>query len=952
MTGIPDAGLLTGRAKERALLARAVTRLTAGQGGSVLLEGEPGIGKSTLVDSVLADAAQLDVDVLYGECDELGRRLLPLSPMLTALGIVPDSADPRRAQAAKALSKPAGAGRSGRVSVVHGVDATAASIEILSALVDRMCAVRPVILAVDDLHSADEASLRFWLELDRAVAQLPLLLIGVRRPNPYRGELEELRGRIAGSPHGSVISLDPLSREEAMRLAADLVGARPGSRFAQRLESAAGNPLYVREVVHAALRSGLLSVTPDVAELEDGPEPGPGGRTAVALSAAIVDHLDFLSPDCREVLRVAAIQGVEFTVADASRLTGRSLELVSSLLDEALNAGVVGQVGQRVRFRHGLIRQALFDETPHPVRLAIYKDIALHLICSGQAVQSVAEAVLRALDVADGWELDWLAANARELAYRDLEAAADLLEHAVGENAVGEARRAEFEDILMLVYANLARYELVERLARRTRAESADPERLGHATHQLVRVLGFQAGRIDEAMAAAADGMNDQRIPAVWRARLRIRLASSLQVLGRDGAEAEAEAALAEAELLDDHVAQSVSLHILALQAARYGRMAESIGLFDRALALTEDDIELTDARMTIFLNKASFSDTFGLREEAQKSLRLGRAEAERIGSPRLACFHVMAGTIAGNYGRWDDALAEYGQLGDETIYADLNDIFHARSALIAIHRDDNQAIRRHLAAVQHCGTTVESPPNTLIFTIAARAMAAQRLGRPHEAVELLRPIVQDDKFSIMERVDWLPLLTMLASAVGDGKLAQRAAEAAHTDAVDEPITVKLQTDAWCHGLVTGDPDPLQKAIACFRQDDKKADLAFALEDAAVLYAARGDFERARTEVAEALSLYAELGASWDRRRAAARLRPLGVRLGVRGSRQRPRTGWESLSETERQVARLAAEGMSNPDIAAHLLLSRRTVQTHVSHILAKLNVGSRREIVRHAQEA
>ena len=81
--------------------------------------------------------------------------------------------------------------------------------------------------------------------------------------------------------------------------------------------------------------------------------------------------------------------------------------------------------------------------------------------------------------------------------------------------------------------------------------------------------------------------------------------------------------------------------------------------------------------------------------------------------------------------------------------------------------------------------------------------------------------------------------------------------------------------------------------------------------------------------------------------RADARLRPLGIRRGVRGARRRPSTGWEALTAAEVKIAELVGAGQSNPDIAAALYLSRSTVQTHVSHILAKLGAHSRMEIAR-----
>ena len=87
------------------------------------------------------------------------------------------------------------------------------------------------------------------------------------------------------------------------------------------------------------------------------------------------------------------------------------------------------------------------------------------------------------------------------------------------------------------------------------------------------------------------------------------------------------------------------------------------------------------------------------------------------------------------------------------------------------------------------------------------------------------------------------------------------------------------------------------------------------------------------------------LGASWDAARADARLRAHGIRRGVHGERKRPKAGRAALTDTEQTVAALLAEGRSNPDIAARMFISRRTVQFHVSDILAKLGLSSRVEL-------
>ena len=122
-----------------------------------------------------------------------------------------------------------------------------------------------------------------------------------------------------------------------------------------------------------------------------------------------------------------------------------------------------------------------------------------------------------------------------------------------------------------------------------------------------------------------------------------------------------------------------------------------------------------------------------------------------------------------------------------------------------------------------------------------------------------------------------------------------------------------------------------------------------ASEAAAVLLAAAGDTTAARGALVAAVADYRELGADWDVKRADARLRGYGVRRGPRTVHRRPSTGWAALTPTEERIAALVADGRSNPDIAADLMLSRRTVQTHVSNILTKLGCASRVEIVRAA---
>jgi DNA-binding CsgD family transcriptional regulator len=175
------------------------------------------------------------------------------------------------------------------------------------------------------------------------------------------------------------------------------------------------------------------------------------------------------------------------------------------------------------------------------------------------------------------------------------------------------------------------------------------------------------------------------------------------------------------------------------------------------------------------------------------------------------------------------------------------------------------------------------------------------------------------------------------------------AARSAAEESDREPLPVKAAAAGWCQSLADGDPGRVLEAAAYYQEAGRSWDWAQALEDAAVLLAAGGDLAEARRAHNSAASLYRDLGATWDVRRAGARLRPYGIRLGRGGRRGRTTQGWDALTPTEAKIAALVAAGRSNPDIAVELFLSRNTVQTHVSHILAKLSARSRAEIIRHA---
>jgi DNA-binding CsgD family transcriptional regulator len=152
-----------------------------------------------------------------------------------------------------------------------------------------------------------------------------------------------------------------------------------------------------------------------------------------------------------------------------------------------------------------------------------------------------------------------------------------------------------------------------------------------------------------------------------------------------------------------------------------------------------------------------------------------------------------------------------------------------------------------------------------------------------------------------------------------------------------------------CRGLVEGDATVLLRAVAVLRESPRPFERAQACAEAAMLVGRAGRLAEARRLFDEAARVYQDLSAQYHLDRMASVMRSLGIRKGKRGTRQRPATGWEALTETELRVVALVAEGMTNTQIAGRLFISHHTVATHLAHIFGKLGIGSRVQLAAEA---
>lgn len=923
------ATVFVGRDAEIENLAALADRVAAGQGAVVLVEGEPGIGKTSLLEAARIRFATAGLQVRAGAAIEL-QRDVPFAAVRSWLDgdgtpSCPES-DPIRALLHSG-------DRAGDAAATHEFTLTEAILDHI----DTWCVAAPVALIMDDIHWADASSLLVLRRLCALIEPLPLLLLLAARPLPRDQAFAALSAELV-ERRAPMIRLDALPDSAAATLVRHMVGAAPGPHLLRKLAGAGGNPLHITELVAALLRDDAITV---IAETAAPTEAAAGDGPAASLADAIAQRLEFLSRPTRDVLPMAAALGPTINVAELAAVLNSPLLDVWSAVTEATDGGLLTRVNSELVFRHDLIRDVLADQVPASLRSDLLRRAGQVLQATDAPIERVAYYLSAGGHDLDKTTLDWLVAVADKLIVRAPELAVQLLNRVATATDLDGAKRSvliRWQTRALLWNGRAAEAEAVVRAALHTRTEHGHEVELRWL---LVQVCQAQ-GRLADAVAVAETALSTMDLGAEDAGRFLGMCGLNNFFLERfEAAEQAGRRAVSMGHSSGNPLATGYGL--MAMGAVRYtqGHLDEALDLSTRILDIFEDgtgsdqfDPYVLYAHCMIELDRLT---------DAEETLRKAIGHNRRMHGVYLSPNLLAKARLYLLDGRWDDALAECTASMEAPDALGYAPVAHSLAALIGIHRGtflpDPEGIP---APDNRLGSTGYAQLHPWV-----KALTHEARGHPDLALKLLVDTHQRlaDGMTASTLHYIFPDIARLAADVGDKDAARSVVVGADELVARRATAGRNGTALLCRGLADHDPDALSMAVHAFQQSGWPLHEAQAQENAAVLLAAAGRDADARSALETAIGLYSRLGASWDAGRAVARVRPYGIRLGVRGPRNRPKSGWAALTDTERKVAALVTEGCSNSDIAAQMFLSRRTIQSHVSNILAKLDLRSRREI-------
>ncbi len=901
---------LVGRAHELEQLEDLGRRVTTGSGAAVCVVGEPGIGKTSLLAAARRHLDELGVDVSEASLDETDRR----RPLSIVRSLLPD------------VSRP--------------LDGTA--IDSVIAAVERLAARSAVALLIDDLQWADDASLDVINAIARRAETLGVLLVATTRPQPVLPQVARFEEFAAAK--GWCMRPAPLDDDDVAALVADRLAATPGPRLLNALTSTAGNPFLVTELVTGFVEEGHVVATEGTAELAvDAPLPGDLSRRLAKRTIAAV-------PGGELLVRAAAVMPGGVTVDELAELLdlGISEVLVTALA--AVEAGVLVDAETALMFRHDLLRQSVLEHTPSSIRRTLSHHAADVLIARGADPERVTACLLEGTDIDESRDVERLLATGRSFASRHPGAAADLLARAIDGLDHRDERSRQAVTELGWAYVAAGRAGDVDALLR----SRIGPFRLDE-TIPIQRLRGIAAalaGRIDQVAANYADLDPDQVIgrydPTDTDAVDAIAELAQLRASTGRMSEAHQLLAWVEASPTTPTPNRVVTIAcVRSLLAAVAGRFEEAATSARDAIAQLRLDTFGTASSATSRLTLAIALDQLG--DSAGALAATTDIDADRRlppwGPPLLQHF---ASVTLFRRGDWDDALAEIDggmRAADEAGMGMAAFWPLSIAALVATARGDAAGAHTY---VDQARTTMSSVALGREWLALATALTIEADGDSAGAAAILataaEAILAADLPALL--LNGGPDMVRLLLQDGRTVLAERVTEAlvALTSVSGSPISAALAD--WAVGLTNSDSHLVVQAAERLVAVPRSPEAARAFADGAVMTARVGLDSDARLVAKRAFELFDGLGAQHWWHRLRSQLRTDGLELRPRRGPARATSGWASLTASEQTIVGLVGEGLTNTEIATRLVISRRTVESHLGRVYTKMQFTSRAQLV------
>jgi DNA-binding CsgD family transcriptional regulator len=905
-----------GRDLEQKVVGDLLRRAQRGAGGVVLVDGEPGIGKSLLLRDSTDKAAEHGFSLAAGAADQLGQAI-PFFALRAALrepfaGLIAD--DPGRDQP----------------------DATAWWITQMRAHLEQRAAAAPVLVCLDDLHWACPATLAALRALPRDLKRHPVAWL-LARSSTAHCDADYLFGQLE-KDGAARITLSPLGEDAVAAMLTDAFGAPPDQALGDLACGAAGNPSLVAELIGGLRDDNAVRVT-------DGRAVLASARLPQRIHRLTRRRLDGLSKRARQLLVTAAVLGPAFRLEDAAEMLGETPATLLPAVEEAMDAAIMTAAEHVFRFRHPLLRRAVGEMIPRPARKALHRQYGEILLARGEPAARAARHLLLSAHPADHASLAGLDRAAAQTLHSAPQTAADVAVRALELTAPADPAALSRAVAAAEALTAAGRLDQAARIARDMLAKPQPPaaeDRLRCALSSVLCAGGQARDAADQAQLVLArpqlpDDLRDQALTAHLQAfaGLRGELAGPV-----------ADTILATPDQYDSHAVAAALVARAVIDWDR-GQIGDGLKLL-RDAARHGTGIS-PDARhvQPLLALAAALVD---LRQLGEAADVLGAADnpmlqdipAHTALSLLRARIHLAASQLADAAANGHAALAA-AQALDAHGYAATA---HCVLSAIELRRGDIGAAAQHMAS-----RPAQSPQFADIYARAETTMAQAQITEardgPAAVLGHLRQLCAD----LPTRPGLLlgdpavaAWLVRTALAAGESELATIAARAAQALADAHPAFPALAAAA-AHSRGLARRDPGRLAEAATQHPDPWA-RASAAEDLGVLHGRQGDREQAIRHLKDALSGYRQVAADRDQARIRRRLRKLGIRRRHwTTAPARPVTGWDSLTDTEQAVAGLVAQGLNNKQVAARMYISTHTVAHHLRQTFRKLSIASRVEL-------